>query len=299
VPSNVWPYALATCALVAVWAVVLARLGYLTSDEVRAWRRLAALRGYAQPQTRLERAADRSAALARLREELDLRRLLAVADRNETETAFLGRTVLVALLAFTAVLVADTSSRLGSDEFAVPPWVALLFAVSAVLLRFAALRAAARRRRDNADRALGDMMMLVAIMTDGRGLQVEDAVRILSRCATTSDLRTLVDGGWRRLISKPPRSTADLYRGIGEEFRIAQFSLVADALTTTNVGIAERDTFTRVARAVYQQRLTEARMRAARARILVTLPVAGMLIPLLLLLGAPAFQSITSGLGGG
>jgi hypothetical protein len=101
------------------------------------------------------------------------------------------------------------------------------------------------------------------------------------------------------LISTPPRSTAELYRSIGEAFRVPAFTLVADALATTNVGIGERVTYTRVAQAVYQHRLADARMRAARARILVTLPVAGMLIPLLLLLGAPTFESLTTGLGGG
>ncbi|MGH7722838.1 MAG: hypothetical protein ACRENL_08425 [Candidatus Dormibacteria bacterium] len=298
-PSDLWPYALAAVVLVGVWAIGIARLGLLTGADVRAWRRLAALRGYSRAPTRLERAAGRSPLLRRLRDELDLRRLLAVADRPETDTAFLARTVLLALVTLAGALVVDTTARLGSGDYLVPPWLAALLAAGVVLLRFAALRAAARRRRDNADRALGDMMMLVAIMTDGRGLQVEDAVRILSRCARTSDLRSLVEGGWRRLITAPPRSTADLYGSIGVEFRMAQFSMVADALVTTNVGVAERDTYTQVAKAVYQQRLTEARMRAARARILVTLPVAGMLIPLLLLLGAPTFQSITTGLGGG
>jgi hypothetical protein len=296
--SRVLPYALCTVVLVAAWAFALERLGYLTSADVRAWRRLSAMRGYEPAQTRLERAADRSPMLRRLREELDLRRLLAVADRRESEIGFLGRTAFVALLAFTAVIVLDTGSRVGGGSFAVPPWFAVLTAVLAVLIRFTALRAAARRRREKAGRALGDMMMLVAIMTDGRGLQVEDAVRILSRCATNDDLRTLVEGGWRGLVAGRPRSTADLYYAIGEEYRIGQFVLVADALATTNVGIAERDTYTRVAHAVYQQRLSDARMRAARARILVTLPVAGMLIPLLLLLGAPTLQSITNGLGG-
>jgi hypothetical protein len=297
--SDLWPYAVATIALVAAWAFALAQLGYLTSSDVRAWRRLAALRGYAAPQTPLQRAAERSPAISRLRAELDLRRLLAIADRDETDAAFLGRTVFLALLTFSGVLVVDFSSRLGGGDFAIPPGVAVLIGLLVVLLRFATLRGAARRRQERAGRALGDMMMLVAIMTDGRGLQVEDSVRILSRCATTPDLRTLVDGGWRRLIRTTPRNTVELYRRIGDEFRIDQFTLVADALTTTNVGIAERDTYTRVARAVYQQRLAEARMRAARARILVTLPVAGMLVPLLLLLGAPTFQSITTGLGGG
>lgn len=297
--SDLWPYVLMTFALVAGWAFTLSQLGYLTSSDVRAWRRLAALRGYAGSQTRLERAAERSSAIRRLQGELDLHRLLAIADRDESDAAFLGRTVFLALLAFTVTVVIDVGSRLGGGDFVVAPGVAVLVAFAVVLVRFAALRGAARRRQERAGRTLGDMMMMVAIMTDGRGLQLEDAVRILARCATTSDLRTLVDGGWRRLVTAQPRSTTDLYRNIGEEFRIGEFLLVADALTTTNVGVAERDTYTRVARAVYEQRLTEARMRAARARILVTLPVAGMLIPLLLLLGAPTFQSISTGLGGG
>ena len=297
--SDLWPYALLTIALVGGWSFVIAQLGFLTPADVRAWRRLAALRGYAAPPTALQRAADRSPVIGRLRDELDLRRLLAIADRDETDAAFLGRTVFLALLAFTSVLAVGLGSRLGGGDFALPPGLAVLIALLVALLRFAALRSAARRRQERAGRALGDMMMLVAIMTDGRGLQVEDSVRILSRCATTPDLRTLVEGGWRRLIATPPASTVELYRRIGDEYRIDQFTLVADALVTTNVGIAERDTYTRVAQSVYQHRLAEARMRAARARILVTLPVAGMLVPLLLLLGAPTFQSITTGLGGG
>ena len=298
-PSSLWLSAPLTIAVVGLWAMGLARLGYLTRADVRAWRRLAALRGYSRPHTRLERAAGHSATIRRLQKELDLRRLLAAADRDETDTAFLARTVFAALLTLAVAVVIDATSRVEGGDFFMPPWVAALLALVVVLLRLAVLRAEARRRRDNADRTLGDMMMLVAIMTDGRGLQVEDAVRILSRCARTSDLRSLVEGGWRRLISTQPRSTADLYRAIGAEYRIGQFTLVADALTTTNVGMAERETYTRVAHAVYHQRLAEARMRAARARILVTLPVAGMLIPLLLLLGAPTLQSITAGLGGG
>jgi hypothetical protein len=299
VPNSLWLFAAAVIAVVGLWAALLGRLGYLTSSDVRAWRRLAALRGYARPHTRLERVAARSATVRRAREELDLGRLLAEANRMESDGGFLGRTAVIALITFTVTLVADTTFRLSSGDFAAPPWIAVPIAFAAVLARFALLRAAAQRRRERADRTLGDMMMLVAILTDGRGLQVEDAVRILARCATTADLRTLVDGGWRRLISTQPRSTAELYRSIGEQFRVPAFIMVADALATTNVGIGERLTYTRVAQAVYQRRLADARMRAARARILVTLPVAGMLIPLLLLLGAPTFESLTAGLGGG
>jgi hypothetical protein len=292
-------YALTSVAVVLAWAAVLAHLGLFTPADVRAWRRLATMRGFARPPTRLERAAGKSAFVRRLQEELDLRRLLAIADRRETEGAFAARSAFVALLTFTLAIVVDTTFRIGGGDFLVPPWIAALLAVVAILVRIVSLRDAARRRRDRAERALGDMMMLVAIVTDGRGLQLDDAVRILARCAISPDLHTLVDGGWRRLVASSPHSTVELYRSIAVEFGMPQFARVADALTTTNVGIAERDTYTRVAHAVYEQRLAEARTRAARARILVTLPVAGMLIPLLLLLGAPTLQSITSGLGGG
>ena len=69
-------------------------------------------------------------------------------------------------------------------------------------------------------------------------------------------------------------------------------------LATTNVGVPDRVAYTRLALTVYQERLADARVRAARARILITLPIAGMLVPLLLLIGAPTFHAISAGLGG-
>ena len=85
---------------------------------------------------------------------------------------------------------------------------------------------------------------------------------------------------------------------IGEEYQIPTFEQVADAAANANVGFSERETYTRLAKAIYQQRLSEAKMKAARAKILVTLPVAGMLFPLLILIGAPAFTTILKGLSG-
>lgn len=297
--GDFWLFAAVSVAVVVVWAALLARLGLLSASDVRAWRRLAAMRGYERPASRLERVARGSALLRRVQDELDLGRLLAQAGRHETEAAFLGRTVFVALAAFAVAVALDTTVRLQSGDFVAPPWVALLVAAGAVCARFAALRGAARRRRDAADSALGDMMMLVAVITDGRGLQLDDAVRILARCTPNPALSSLVEGGWQRLVGARPHSTEELYRAIATAFDVPTFTLVADAVATTNVGIGERVTYTRVAQAVYQHRLGQARVRAARARILVTLPVAGMLLPLLLLLGAPTFESLAAGLGAG
>lgn len=291
--------ALLAVGAMAAWVVVLARLGVFTRRDVAAWRRLASLRGYARPSSRVTTFASRSRVLRSLREELDIRRLLAVAGRPENESAFLMRMAFLALAGFAAAVALDTATSIGAGAFALPLATALLAPLLVSLACVARLRAAAQRRREVAGRTLGDMMMLVAIVTDGRGMQVEDAVRILARCATTNHLQTLVDGDWRRLVEARPRTTAELYTAIAQEYRIEQFAAVAEALVTTNVGVPERDTYARVAQAVYQRRLADARTRAARARILVTLPVAGMLVPLLVLLGAPTLQSIAAGLGSG
>lgn len=296
--SSLLPTAAGVIGVVLLWAFGLGRLGLLTPADLRAWRRLAALRGYGTPRTRRERAAARVSGLRQVQEELDLERMLAVAQRPETPAGFVARTGLVAFLAAVTVLLAAAVLRVDGSGVEVPPPLIVLVPVVAVLVRFALLRSAARRARDAAGRTLGDMMMLVAVLTDGRGLQLEDAVRILAGCARTPELAVLVDGGWRRLIGDRRLSTLETYRLVAERYGIAAFATVTDALATTNIGIAERDTYTRVAQAVYAQRLAEARQGAARARILVTLPVAGMLIPLLLLLGAPAFASISGGLGG-
>lgn len=289
----------AALLVVGAWAAALARLGVLDDPHLRAWRRIARTHGLARTPGRLERAVERSSLLRRVQEELDLARLLAVAGRPESAGVFLARTGLAAVLTVAAVLGVDIAGRVQGGSF--PYSVALAAAAGPVtaVVRLGALRRASARRREGAGRVLGDTLMLAAIMTDGRGLQLEDAVRILSRCAVGDDLATLVDGqGWRRLVAAPCRSTVERYRRIAGAYGVHQFEAVADALAATHVGLPERQTFGRAAQAVYAERLAAARMRAARSRILVTVPVAGMLVPLLLLIGAPALHSISAGLGG-
>jgi hypothetical protein len=161
------------------------------------------------------------------------------------------------------------------------------------------LRRKVRRMHERTARTLGDSLMAVAVMTDTRGLQLDDALRIMSRCAWDDSLQSLVDrGGFKRLAHAPCRSTAEKYQLIGAAYGIREFRQVADAIATTNVGVSEREAYTRLALSIYQERLADARVRAARARILITLPIAGMLVPLLMLIGAPTFHAISSGLGG-
>ncbi len=299
--SDLWPYALLTVALVAAWAFALAQLGY---PDVVGRTRLAPARGPA----RLRRAADPAGARRRAQpgdrqaaRELDLRRLLAIADRDETDAAFLGRTAFLALLAFTAVLAIDVSSARGGGDSCLSPGVAVLAALAGGA---AALRGAAPRRSP----APGEGRSR-ARRHDDAGRDHDRRPRAAGRGLGAHPLALRHHGGSanpgrRRLAPARSRHHAAKHRGPVPAHRRG----VPDRPVHAGRGRADdapmsasrNATRTRAsARAVYQQRLAEARVRAARARILVTLPVAGMLIPLLLLLGAPTFQSITTGLGGG
>lgn len=294
------PYMAAAVAALALWCAGIVWLGVLIPEDVRAWRRIATLRGYALPETRLERAARGSQWLQRAQQELDLERQLARACRPDTPLGFVGKAAALALLVFALCLLLDAVARAVMGEWPAPPWLAPALGAATVPLAVLELRAAARRTVAGATATLGDLLMQVAVITDSRGLQLHDAVRMLSRCARDPSLLRLLDqDGHRRLAPGPYRSTVDLYRAIAAAYDIDVLGQLADALATTNVGVPEREAFTRLALAVYAQRLSDARMRAARAKVTVTLPVAAMLVPLLLLVAAPTFQAITAGLGGG
>ncbi|HZB97058.1 MAG TPA: hypothetical protein VE219_00520 [Candidatus Sulfotelmatobacter sp.] len=298
--AEVIPYGAAAVLLVGAWVAGLAYLDVLTSPDVKAWRRLAALRGFALPPGRLERAAENSPLVRRVQEELDLDRLLVVAGRAESPLGFLGRSLFLGGLSAAAVLGVDLFCRTMTGDWflGLGPWAALLAWVSLPAVRLLRLQRAARDRQAAAGRILGDSMMLVAIITDGRGLQLDDAVKILSRCAGEAALRSIVEErGWERLVRGSCGNTIELYRRIGDSYGIPTFHQVADAAANANLGFPERETYLNVAKAVYAERLAAARVKAARAKTLVTVPVAGMLIPLLLLIGAPTYNAISNGLG--
>lgn len=293
------PYAAVALLVVAAWAGGIILLDLFTAADARAWRRMTHLRGFATRGSVLGRVARRTPILQRLQGELDLERLLALAGSDDTTASFLARTGAISMLAFAGVLAAIGAGRAIEGQWPAPAWLAFAVGAAVIPLGILELRRRARRTQERTARILGDTLMAVAVMTDTRSLQLDDAVRIMSRCAWDDALQTLLDhGGFKRLARAPYRSTNEKYRQIGDAYGIREFSQLADAAATTNVGVAERDAYTRLALTIYQERLADARVHAARARILITLPIAGMLIPLLMLIGAPTFHAISAGLGG-
>jgi hypothetical protein len=298
--NNLVIYGSAAMAVIAVWVVGLMRLDVFTPDDVRALRRLADLRRYARPRSRFDKAINQMPLLRRAQAELDLERLLAVSGRSDTPIGFLGRSLSLSLAAFAATLALDALGRASLSDWPVNFWIAPLFGVFVFLGRLAHLRAQTRVAQHSINRTLEDALMPVAILTDSRGLQLHDALRLVSRCATDDALaRLLGDQGWKRLVPLAYGSTQELYRLIGSAYGVALLTKLSEAQETAHVGVPEREIYARLAESVYRERLVNARSQAARAKVLVTLPIAAMLIPLLLLLGAPTLHAITMGLQGG
>jgi hypothetical protein len=297
--ADALPYAAVALVVLAAWATGVVVLDLFSDSDARAWRRMTRIRGFATRGSVLERVARRAPTLRRLHAELDLEHSLAQAHRDDTPASFLARTGATALITFAILLTAIGTGRAVEGQWPAPPWAALVIGALILPLSLVDLRRRARQTKERTARILGDTLMAVAVMTDTRGLQLDDAVRILSRCTRDDALQALLDhGGFKRLTGSAFHSTSEKYRLIGDAYQIREFNQLADAAATTNVGVPERDAYTRLALTIYQERLADARVHAARARILITLPIAGMLIPLLMLIGAPTFHAISAGLGG-
>jgi hypothetical protein len=293
------PYAAVAVLVIGAWASGVMLLDLFTAADARAWRRMTHVRGFATRGSVLKRVARRTPTLRRLQGELDLEHSLAQAQSDDTPASFLARVGAISLLVFAILLAATGTGRAVEGQWPAPPWAAFAIGALIVPLSLLDIRRRARRTKERTARILGDTLMAVAVMTDTRGLQLDDAVRIMSRCAVDDALQALLDhGGFKRLTGSAYHSTSEKYRLIADAYQIREFSQIADAAATTNIGVAERDAFTRLALTIYQERLADARVHAARARILITLPIAGMLIPLLMLIGAPTFHAISAGLGG-
>jgi hypothetical protein len=194
------PYAAIAVLVICAWASGVLLLDLFIAADARAWKRMSHLRGFATRGSVLERAARRTPALQRVQGELDLERLLAQAHSENTPASFLARTGAISLLVFAVLLAMTGAGRALEGQWPVPPWAAFAFGALVIPLSLFDLRRRASRTQARTARILGDALMAVAVMTDTRSLQLDDAVRIMSRCARDDALQSLLDhGGFRRL----------------------------------------------------------------------------------------------------
>ena len=96
------------------------------------------------------------------------------------------------------------------------------------------------------------------------------------------------------MVQEEPNSTAEEYRMIGDIYGIELFNRLAEQVEAIDLGLSAEDVYLRLALSCYKSRLTESRLRVARAKVRITIPVALMLLPLLALLLIPLFFSIST-----
>ena len=291
-------FALIAAAAGGAWALALWYLGLYTHPAALSWQRLARLRGLDDRRPLGDRVGDRLPILRRAQEETDVGRLLAVAGRAESATGWLLRTAFHAGLTLTAVLLADELALLTAQSPPLPPAVGLLAAASVAILAYARLRRQAAERQRALGRAVADSLPHLAVMTFHHRVPVAEALLIFARCQRDPALSRLLAGdAWRPLVerhgSSGARSTALEYERIGQAYGVPMFSALGSAVQrVTERGLTSQDVYTGLARASYGERLAAARVAAAQAKTLIVIPMGLMIVPVLVLIGAPLVASL-------
>jgi hypothetical protein len=289
------------------WLVGLWRLGLYTHPAVRSWRRLAAMRGMADRRPVGERLAARLSIVQRVQQETDVGRLLAIAGRHEGPTAWLLRVAAEAGLALVAVLGLDEVALASGQAAPLTPGAGLVAAALLAVLAYLRLRHLASSRQQDLGRAVADSLPHLAVMTFHHRLPASEALLIFARCQRTPDLHELLTGeNWRTPALTPRdqtqadtaegglgQSTALTYERIGQAYGVPMFTALGSALRRISErGLASQEVFTGLARMTYAQRLAEARVSAARAKTLIVIPMGLMVVPVLVLIGAPLVASL-------
>jgi hypothetical protein len=289
----------------AIWIAGLWYLGLYTHPAVLAWQRLARLRGLADQRPFGERLGERLPLLRRAQEETDVGRLLAIAGRRDSATGWFLRVAFQGGLAIAAVLLVDELTVLAGQGPALPPWLGLAAAAGAALGASVRLRRRARERQRALGRALADSLPHLAVMTYHHRVPASEALLIFARCQRDPGLRDLLSGdSWRQLVERDPAatlvgqpdvgaSTALTYERIGHAYRVPMFTALGSAVRrVTERGLASQDVYTGLARTTYADRLAEARVAAAQAKTLIVIPMGLMIVPVLVLIGAPLVASL-------
>jgi hypothetical protein len=289
---------LIAAAVGAAWVVALACLGLYTHPAVRNWQRLARLRGLADRRPFGDRLGDRVPLLRRAQEETDVGRLLAIAARPENPTGWLLRTASYSGMAFAAVLAVDALAALTGSPPVVSPAAGLAIAAAVALVAYARLRAGAAERQRALGLAVADSLPHLAVMTFHHRVPVSEALLIFARCQRDPALHRLLSGdAWRTLVERQPdaspQSTALEYERIGQAYGVPMFSALGSAVRrVTERGLASQDVYTGLARSSYGERLAAARIAAAQAKTLIVIPMGLMIVPVLVLIGAPLVASL-------
>lgn len=283
------------------------RSGALTPPEVAAWSRVGRNHGLIDERPLSERLGRRAPFLRRFQEAADIARLLAVAGRTQSATAWVLLSAGLALLAVLAGLALDLAGLAGgSGLLPLPPLDALLFGAVAFTVRYLLLRVAAGRRQAGLEAGLSGALTEIAILTYTRQMSVEQSVDLLARAQADGWLWGLIgDERWRELAATGPTasgpfgeptflSAASVYERIGHSYGVPMFALLGSTMRRIDdKGLPPRTALTNLARAVGAGRLADMQVRSEQSRFRQAIPIGLMVLPLVLLIGYPAWATLS------
>jgi hypothetical protein len=304
---------LALAALAAVagigWVAALWYLRVTAHPAVLSWERLARLRGLAEQKPLGDRLGGRLGTriplLRSLQGEADLGRLLAIAGESASPSAWLLRTAALSGATLGGLLLLDELALLANGELALAPGICVAAGGLVAVLAYLRLRRRARTRQEKLGQAVGDSLPHLAVMTYHHRVPVSEALIIFARCQRDRSLhRLLVEASWQdvpvaeagpMLPAEPGRqeSTALVYERIGQVLGVSMFAALGSAVRRVSErGLSSQEVLTRLAFATYTERLIQARVAAAQAKTLIVIPMGLMIVPVLLLIGAPLAASL-------
>jgi hypothetical protein len=285
---------------------LLWRAGALTPPPVAAWDRVGRNHGLIDDRPLTERLGARAPFVRRFDDAANIPRLLAIAGRTESATAWVLRTIALSLLAMLAGFALELIGFASRGQLPFPLFYCVGLAAVSFTIGYLLLRIAARRRQQSLQSGLGGALTELAILTYNHQMSIENALDLLARSQVDDTLRGLLrDEEWRRLVvldstrllpfrEQPFVSVASLYEKIGQAYGVPMFSLLGSTMRRIDdKGLPTRSVLTNLARTVGANNLAEMQVRSEQSKFRQAIPIGLMIVPLLLLIGYPAWVSLS------
>ena len=293
--------AAAALLLAALW-----RAGALTPPPVVAWNRVGRNHGLLDDRPLTERLGARAPFVRRFDDAANIPRLLAIAGRTESATAWMARTVALSLLVTIGGFALEVLGIATGGELPFPLIYCIGLGGIAFTVGYLLLRIAAQRRQAAIQAGLSGALTELAILTYNHQMSIDHALDLLARAQVDGHLWGLIrDEDWRRLVvldasrlqpfhEQPFASVASIYERIGHAYGVPIFALLGSTMRRIDdKGLAPRSVLTNLARAVGADAIAEMQVRSEQSKFRQAVPIGLMILPLMLLIGYPAWVSLS------
>jgi hypothetical protein len=297
-------------ALIVGVAVLLGaalwRAGALTPPPVVAWNRVGRNHGLLDDRPLTERLGERAPFVRRFDDAANIPRLLAIAGRTESATAWVLRTIALSLLLTLTGFALELFGFATGGELPFPLIYCVGLGAVAFTLGYLLLRIAAQRRQSAIEAGLSGALTELAILTYNHQMSIDHALDLLARAQVDGYLWGLIkDEDWRRLVildasrllpfrEQPFTSVSSLYEKIGQAYGVPMFSLLGSTMRRIDdKGLSPRSVLTNLARAVGANAIAEMQVRSEQSKFRQAVPIGLMIVPLMLLIGYPAWVSLS------